>query len=111
MWIAQICLASFWFYIGIHLLFREAQVWATASHIRWIRRLFPGSYSPKRERFCRDAGLVCLLVGCLLFCKTPFGMGALGLLIGAPPLLILLGVAAADRALVLLRPAAAGSQE
>ncbi len=90
MWLLQICVASFWFYIGVHLLFREAKVWATVHHIPWFRRVFGCSSCRKWERFCRDAGLVCLLIGCLLFVKLPFGMGAFGLLVALPPIVFLL---------------------
>ena len=30
MWIIQICIASFWWYVGIHLLFRDTLVWNTS---------------------------------------------------------------------------------
>ena len=90
MWIIQICVASFWLHVGIHLLYREALVWEAVEGIPWFRRRFHSSSSRKWERFCRDAGLVCLLVGCLLFISLPFGIGVLGVLIALPPLIFLL---------------------
>ena len=90
MWIIQICVASFWYYIGFHLLFREAQVWATVGQIRWFRRVFQSSTTRRWELFCRDAGLLCLVVGLLLFFTLPYGMGMLGLLGGLLPLLVLI---------------------
>ncbi|MCY3582816.1 MAG: hypothetical protein OXG92_05150 [Chloroflexi bacterium] len=90
MWILQICIASFWWYLGMNLLFREALVWATVDHIAWFRLNFRGPSTRKWERFCRDVGLLCVVTGCLLFLKLPFGMGALCLLITLPTLLFLL---------------------
>lgn len=90
MWIVQICVASFWWYIGVHLLFREAKVWATVDQIPWFRRAFESSSTRKWERFCRDAGLICLAVGCLLFLKLPYGLGAFGVIVAMPPLIVFL---------------------
>ena len=90
MWIIQICIASFWWYIGVHLLFREALVWSTFEHIDWFYRQFGSPSSRKWERFCRDAGLLCLVCGALLFLKLPFGLGAFGVIISLSPLLFLL---------------------
>lgn len=90
MWIIQICVAAFWWYLGILLLFREAAVWSTVDKHPWIRRTFGCSSSRKWERFCRDAGLISLVTGCLLFIKLPFGMGVFGILVAAPPLLAFL---------------------
>ena len=90
MWILQICIASFWWYIGIHLLFRDALVWATVGEIPWVRKLFHSSASRKWERFCRDAGLIALVAAALLFINLPFGMGIFGVIIGVLPLLFLL---------------------
>ena len=90
MWIIQICIASFWWYIGIHLLFREAAVWATVDQVPWFRKSFGGASTRKWERFCRDAGLICFATGCLLFLKLPYGMGAFGVIVAAPPLILFL---------------------
>ncbi len=90
MWLVQICIASFWWYLGMNLLFREARVWETVDHIPWFRLNFRGPSTRKWERFCRDAGLLCLATGCLLFLNLPFGMGTFGLLLCLPPLLFLL---------------------
>ena len=90
MWIIQICVASFWLYVGIHLLYREAFVWESVERIPWFRRTFRNSSTRKWERFCRDAGLVCLAAGCLLFINLPFGIGAFGVIIALPPLVFLL---------------------
>ncbi len=90
MWIAQICIAVFWWTIGMHLLFREALVWGSVERIPWFRKRFGSSATRKWERFCREAGLLCVVTGCLLFMKLPFGMGAFGLLLALPPLFFLL---------------------
>ena len=90
MWIIRIIFASFWWYMGMLLLFREALVWRSVEQISWFRITFGSSATPRWERFCRDAGLVCAAVGGLLFLTLPFGMGAFGLIIAAPPLLFLL---------------------
>ena len=90
MWILQICIASFWLYLSIHLLFREAVVWESVSDIPWFRDTFGCSSSRKWERFCRDVGLVCLVTACLLFIKLPFGMGAFGIIVALPPLVYLI---------------------
>ena len=90
MWIIQICVASFWWYVGIHLLFREALVWSAVDQIPWFRRSFGCSSTRKWKRFCRDAGLICFATGCLLFLNLPYGLGVLGLLVAAPPLIIFL---------------------
>ncbi|MCY3780145.1 MAG: hypothetical protein OXG78_07550 [Chloroflexi bacterium] len=90
MWIVQICFASFCWYIGIHLLFREAAVWTTVEGIPWFRRAFGSSSTRKWERFCRDAGLICLATGCLLFLKLPFGLGVFGVIVAAPLLVVFL---------------------
>ncbi len=88
--IIQICIASFWWYIGIQLLFREAVVWATVGHIPWFRKIFHCSSTRKWERFCREAGLLCFATGGLLFISLPFGMGIFGLFVALPPLIFLL---------------------
>ena len=90
MWIIQICLASFWLYLGIHLLFREALVWRAFDHIPWFRKVFESASTRKWERFCRDAGLVSFTVGCLLFINLPYGMGVFGILVAVPPLVFFL---------------------
>ncbi len=90
MWLLQICIASFWWYLGMNLLFREALVWSTVDHIAWFRLRFGGPSSRRWERFCRDAGLLCAVTGCLLFLNLPFDMGAFGLIIALPALLFLL---------------------
>lgn len=88
--IIQICIASFWWYIAIHLLFREALVWATICHIPWFRRTFRCSSTRKWERFCREAGIICFVTGCLLFINLPYGLGIFGLLVALPPMILLL---------------------
>lgn len=90
MWIVQIGLASFWWYVGIHLLFRDTLVWNSFGEIPWARKAFGGPSTRKWERFCRDAGLVALATGGLLFITLPFGIGVFGIVIAAPPLLFLL---------------------
>ena len=90
LWIAQIGIAAFWWYIGMLLLFREALVWRGVEHIAWFRQRFGSSATRGWERFCLHSGLICCAVGMLLFLQLPLGMGALGLLIGLPPLLFLL---------------------
>ncbi len=90
MWIVQICVAAFWYSIGVYLLFREATVWETARQFGWFRRHFRSGSCRKWERFCRDAGLLCFAVGCLLFFKLPFGMGLFGVIIALPLLAFLL---------------------
>ena len=90
MWLIQIGIAAFWWYIGILLLFREALVWEAVESVPWFRRSFGCSATRGWERFSRNAGLVCLLAGGLLFLKLPFGMGAFGLLVALPPLIFLL---------------------
>ena len=90
MWIVQICLAAFWYYLGIHLLFREAKVWASVGHIPWFRRVFRCSSTRRWELFCRDAGLLSLVVGCLLFLQLPFGIGTLGVMAGLLPLVVMI---------------------
>ena len=90
MWMIQVCIASFWWYLGIHLLFREALVWASVDQIAWFRRRFGGPSTRQWERFCRAAGLICAVIGFLLFLGLPFGIGAFGLIIALPPLLFLL---------------------
>ncbi len=89
MWIIQICIASFWWYIAVHLLFREAKVWRTVEHIAWFSKNFSNCASLRWERFCRDAGVLALVTGCLLFVKLPFGVGALGIIIALPPIIFL----------------------
>lgn len=90
MWIIHICIAAFWWFCGVLLLFREAHVWEMVSDIPWFQRTFRSSASRKWERFSRDAGLVCLVAGCLLFIQLPFGMGAFGIVLALPPLLFYL---------------------
>ena len=90
MWLVQIGIAAFWWYVGIHLLFREAVVWATVEDIAWFRKAFISSSTRRWERFCRDAGLISLATGCLLFMTLPLGIGILGLLIAVPPLIFFL---------------------
>ena len=90
MWIIQICVASFWWYVGIHLLFRDALVWNTFGEIPWARKAFRGPHTRKWELFCRDAGLLALATGGLLFVTLPFGIGAFGIMIALPPVLFLL---------------------
>ncbi len=90
MWILHICIAAFWWYLGMNLLFREALVWATVDHIAWFRSHFRGPSTRKWERFCRDAGILCVATACLLLLNLPFGMGAFGLIAALPTLLFLL---------------------
>ncbi len=90
MWMIQICLASFWWYIGILLLFRGASAWEVVREISWFRSAFHSSASRKWERFCRDAGLICFVTSCLLFLNLPYGMAAFGIIIALPPLLFFL---------------------
>ena len=90
MWLVQIGVASFWWYIAIHLLYREALVWSTVRQIPWFRKTFPGPSSRKWERFCRDCGTVALATGALLFITLPFGMGVFGILVATPAMLFLL---------------------
>ena len=90
MWIIQICIASFWWYVGIHLLFREALLWNTVGEIPWFRKVFHSPSTRKWERFCRDGGLVALATGGLLFATLPFGIGVFGLIIALPPMIFLL---------------------
>ena len=88
MWLLQIGIASFWWYVGMSLLFRETLVWARVDHIAWFRATFHGPSTRKWERFCRDAGLVCLATGCLLFLGLPNGMGVVGVLVALPSLML-----------------------
>lgn len=90
MWIVQICVASFWWYVGIHLLYREALVWSAVREIPWFRKTFAGPSSRKWERFCRDGGLVALACGALLFVTLPFGIGVFGIMVAASALIFLL---------------------
>ncbi len=90
MWIIQICVASFWWYVGVHLLFRDALVWNTFGEIPRVRQVFGGPHTLKWERFCRDGGLLALATGGLLFVTLPFGIGLFGLIIAVPPLIFLL---------------------
>ena len=90
MWIIQICIASFWWYVGICLVYREALVWETVGQFGWFRKTFGSSSSRKWERFCREAGLVSLVTSCLLFVSLPFGIGIFGIGFALPPLLFLL---------------------
>ncbi len=90
MWLAQVCLASFWWYLGIGLLFRGALVWRSVGEIPWFRRRFRCSSTRQWERFCRDAGLLSLATGCLLFAQLPYGIGILGPLLALPPMVFLL---------------------
>lgn len=90
MWMVQVGVASFWWYLGVHLLFREALVWGSVAHIAWFHRRFSSSSSREWERCRRQAGLTCLATGGLLFLGLPYGLGALGLMIALPPLLFLL---------------------
>ena len=88
MWLLQIVIASFWWFLGVNLLFRESLVWSTVDHIAWFRMTFRGPSTRKWERFCRDAGLLCLATGCLLFLGLPHGMGVVGLFLAPLPLLL-----------------------
>jgi hypothetical protein len=90
MWIVQICVASFWWYVGIHLLFRDALVWTTVGEIPWFHKVFHGPSSRRWERFCRDGGLVALSTGGLLFITLPYGIGVFGVIIAAPAMIFLL---------------------
>ena len=90
MWIIQICIASFWWYVGIHLLFRDTLVWNTFGEIPWVRKVFGGPSTRKWERFCRDGGFIALVTGGLLFVTLPMGIGVLGIILAVPPLLFLL---------------------
>jgi len=90
MWIVQICVASFWWYVGIHLLYRETLVWSAVCEIPWFRRVFPSPSSRKWERFCRDGGLVALATGALLFVTLPYGIGVFGMLVATPAMIFLL---------------------
>lgn len=90
MWIVQIVVASFWWYLAMHLLYREATVWRTVERFGWFRERFYSNASGRWERFCRDAGIVCAVVAGLLFLTLPYGMGAFGLLVALPPMLFLL---------------------
>lgn len=90
MWIIQICIASFWWYVGVHLLFRDALVWNSLAEIPRFRKVFRSPSTRKWERFCRDGGLVALSTGLLLFVTLPYGLGALGVLIALPPMIFLL---------------------
>lgn len=90
MWILQIIIASFWWYIALHLLSREALVWRSVKHFTWFRSRFYSSSTRRWERFCREAGLICAVIGGLLFVTLPYGMGAFGLIVALPPMLFLL---------------------
>ena len=90
MWIIQICVAAFWWYVGVHLLFRDTLVWNSFGEIPWVRRIFHNPSTRRWERFCRDGGLIALVAGGLLFFTLPFGIGALGIILAAPPLLVML---------------------
>ena len=90
MWIVQIVIAAFWWHIGFLLLFREALVWRGVEDIAWFRQRFGSGHTRGWERFCRHGGVICVVAGCLLFLKLPFGMGALGVFIALPPLIFLL---------------------
>lgn len=81
MWMIQLCIASFWWYLGIHLLFREALVWESVGQIAWFRQRFGGPSTRQWERFCRQAGLICAVISFLLFLGLPFGIGVFGLII------------------------------
>ena len=90
MWVIQIGLASFWWYLGIHLLFRDTLVWNTFGEIPWARQVFGGPSTRKWERFSRDGGLIALVTAGLLFVTLPMGIGVLGIILAVPPLLFLL---------------------
>ena len=90
MWILQIIIASFWCYIAMHLLCREALVWRSVGQFAWFRNRFYSSATRRWERFCREAGLVCAVIGGLLLLTLPYGMGAFGLIFALPPMLFLL---------------------
>ena len=90
MWIIQICVASFWWYVGVHLLFRDAHVWTAVGEIPWVRKIFHGPSTRKWERFCRDGGLIALTAGSLLFITLPYGVGACGVIIALPAMVFLL---------------------
>lgn len=90
MWMVQIGVASFWWYLGVHLLFRDALVWDSVAYITWFHRRFSSSSSREWERCCRQAGPICFATGGLLFLGLPHGLGALGLMIAVPSLLFLL---------------------
>jgi len=90
MWLIQIGVASFWLFIATTLLFRESMFWRSVEDIPWFRRTFKDSTTRKWERFCRDAGIICMAVACLLFITLPFGVGLFGVMIGIPPLIFLL---------------------
>ena len=89
MWLLQIGIASFWWLIAVHLLFREALAWRAVEDIGWFRRRFKNGASREWERFCRDAGLLCAIAAGLLLLQLPFGLGALGVIMASLPLLLL----------------------
>lgn len=88
MWIIQICVGSFWLFIGTVLLFRESMFWASVENIDWFRNRFGSPSSHKWERFCRDAGIISFTTGCLLFLSLPYGVGVLGIVLFVPPLIL-----------------------
>lgn len=90
MWLIQIAVASFWWYVGVHLLFRDTLVWNRFGDIPWVRAAFRSPATRRWERFCRDGGFIALATGALLFITLPFGIGLFGIVIAAPPLLFLL---------------------
>lgn len=90
MWLVQIIIGAFWLFMGTAMLFREAAIWSTVENIDWFRNRFGNSASTQWERFCRDGGLICFAVGCLLFLTLPYGIGVLGVAIFVPPLAIFL---------------------
>lgn len=89
MWILQIIVGAFWFYISTALLFREHLVWTSVENIDWFKKRYHNSTTRDWERFCRETGWVCLAIGCLLFLTLPFGVGVVGIILFVSSVLIM----------------------
>ena len=81
MWLIQIVVGAFWFYISTALLFRGYLVWTSVENIDWFKKRYRNSTTREWERFCSDAGWVSLAVGSLLFLTLPFGIGVFSTMI------------------------------
>lgn len=90
MWLIQICIASFWLYMGTIFLFRQSMFWTSVQNIEWFRNQFGDSTTRKWEKFCRDIGILSMAAACLLFITLPYGVGVLGVIVGFLPFAFLL---------------------
>jgi len=78
MWLIQIVVGAVWFYASTALLFREHLVWTSVENIDWFKKRYHNSTTREWEWFCRDAGWISLIIGCMLFLTLPYGVGAIG---------------------------------